>query len=1484
MMSPPRNSPKFVVGLGAFAGGLPALQQFFAAMPSDSGVAFVVVLQQHPDFESLMQELLRPHTNMVVQQVITDVTLQPNQVYLIPPGQNLVLQSGRLHLVDQSPRPRSQVNLSIDLFFESLASDCGDRAIGVVLSGGGQDGSQGLSAIRAAGGVTLAHAPATAIVPAMPQHAIDRGVVRRTLPPDELARLIYEFTQPGGQSYFQTGNPTDAVIEPATLRQILDLLDASENLDFSHYKTSTLSRRTYLRCSLSGCNTIDEYLNCLRHSAEERQRLKQDYLIGVTHFFRDSEAWQVLEHRILPDLLTALIQAQTDTLRAWVSACATGEEAYSLAILLDYLMEQMEQRMPIKIFATDVNTHALQQASEGAYPEQVANDLPASLLNKYFTWRNGRFHVKRRIRENIIFAPHNLLENPGFTQMHLISCRNMLIYMRPDSQQQVLRTIHFSLAAKGVLFLGECENLGDLEAEFTPLNQKWKIFQKRRDVRLPLLNLPSVGRFSQSSTASSSNFRSTEKSPSPLNPLLQQALVNVYASRQATCVLLDNHQNLLHVVVDAARLLQVPQGKVTQQITAMLPDDLRVPVSTALSRAYRDGEPVTYIGIPAKTIVGDRSLQITATYTSSGSSIDGFATLVLEDNRPDPPSPAIGKSLQLGEDTTLRIIELEHELQRSRESLQSTIEELETINEELQSTNEELLASNEELQSTNEEFQSQAEELYTINAEYQAKIAELTELTADFNNLLQSIDIGVIFLDLDLSIRKFTEAATVAVNLVETDINRPLMHLTHSLEGINLLEPLQEVFETECPLEREVRLTTTGENLLMRVHPYCQRRGQVDGLVITFVNINELKETERQLSETLELLETTYTTTPVGLCLLDADLCYIRINPVLAAIDGLPVADHLGKTPGEILPDLADTLEPILRQVIETGEAITNLEITGTTPAAPDEIRHWIASYYPVGDRVGAVVTEVTDLKRTQEALVKNESLFRLTLDQSNIMVFTQDCDLAYQWVYNPLTGFTEADFLHKTDPEIFSGINIQPLTNAKQQVLASQTRQTLQFRLDQAGGDRYFNLKLEPLIDLDGRLVGIAGAAYEVTEEKQIALALAYANDQVRAASQAKSSFLAVMSHELRTPLNAILGMTENLLEGILGEVSDRQIHALATIEQSSTHLLNLINDILDLSKVEAGQLEPIWAVVSVPELCHRSLELVTQQAQKKQITLDLDRPADLPNLWGDARRLQQVLVNLLDNAVKFTPKGGQVTLAIRAEDDRVSFSVTDTGIGIAAADIPTLFQPFTQVESDLSRQYDGTGLGLAVVKQLVELHGGEVFCTSTVGVGSSFTIVLPIQSPTLAPQLNPEPSPAPAIGASTPISASSVNSSALILLAEDNEANIEATTSYLEAKGFRLIVAHNGTEAVAMARSEKPALILMDVQMPGVNGLEAIRQIRQDLEGNVQNIPIIALTALSMAGDRERCLRAGATEYMSKPVKLKTLTAKVQELLAGP
>ena len=1606
----------FVVGIGASAGGLRALEDFFDHMPGDCGAAFVVVQHLSPDFKSLMKELLERRTNMEVHRVEEGIALIPNHVYLIPPRQNLVVRAGHLHLVAQPGSPRVQPNFPINLFFESLAEEYAEQAIGIVMSGTGSDGSLGLEAISEASGLALVQSPDTAEFDGMPQSALATGVIDQALPPQDLARFTYDYVKRGGRGYPLAGGEPLSELDNYRLQQILSVLEDAENLDFSYYKISTLTRRCFRRCSMSGYSDIDEYIKYLKVTPEEQRLLKDDLLINVTRFFRDPGAWSYLEQEVVPDLITHM-EEEDPVFRVWVTACATGEEAYSMAMLLNKVMETMGKRLPIKIFATDVDTFALQKASEGTYPETIAADVPGPFLSRYFNWRGGSFHIKRSIRENIIFAPHNLTKNAGFTQMNLVSCRNVLIYMRPQQQQRVLHTLHFSLASKGVVFLGESETVGSLAEEFITLSEKWKVFQKRRDIRLPILSPPQNGVFSAKPfRATADPVRSREPNhKSVINPMLQQTLAEIYTSRRATCVFLDQNDGVTHLVVDGAKVLQLPQGSMTNHITAMLPSVLHVPVSTALNRARRSrSEPITYTDILVETAQGSRRLQVTATYTESQRYVESFSTLVIEESGTEKQPPDKGITFQVSEDTSQRILELEYELQQTRENLQATVEELETTNEEQQATNEELLASNEELQSTNEELHSVNEELYTVNAEYQSKIAELTELNNDIDNLLKSTDIGVIFLDWDLCIRKFTRAVTDMINLVDSDIERPLVHITHNLDYGSLISPLQEVLNTGYPIEQEVRLNTTGEYLLMRIHPYRNDRDMVDGIVLTFVKINELKEAERQLTETLELLETTYTTTPVGLGLVDQDLRYVRVNPTLAAINGYSVEAHLGRSIPELLPQLADALVPIFRTILETGKAQMNLEITGTTPAAPDVIRHWIASYYPVSDGVGIVVTEVTELKQAQQtivenearldyllntspaiiftcapadnyrclsisnnvqdvlgytledfmqipdfwldhlhpadrdrvlaglqawdkqapynheyrllcangvyrwfdarlklaqdpaseeeliigslvdisdrktvqsALVKNESLFRLTLDQSEIMVFTQDLNLVYQWVYNPMTGFTEADFLHKIDQEVFPHTDTWRLIETKRQVINNRTRQTMQFRLQQEGSDRYFNLKLEPLIDLEGNLSGIAGAAYEVTEEKQVALALIYAKDQAQTANQAKSSFLAAMSHELRTPLNAILGMTDNLQEGIFGSVSDRQIQALETIERSGTHLLKLINDILDISKIEAGQLQPNWDTVSVPDLCHRSLDLVTQQAQTKKITLDLDLPTTLPDLWGDGRRLQQVLVNLLDNAVKFTLEGGRVTLTAQSEEDRVSLSVTDTGIGIAEGNIPELFQSFTQVESNLGRQYEGTGLGLALVKQLVELHDGDISCSSTVGVGSCFTVSLPIQPATIPLQMAPEQT-CESSSHQQPNSLPNPpkKDSTLVLLAEDNETNIETTARYLEAKGFRLVVARDGQAAVTTTRTEKPDLILMDIQMPGMDGLEAIQQIRQDSEEDIRKIPIIALTALAMPGDRERCLQSGADEYLSKPVKLKALTAKIQELLAPP
>lgn len=847
--SPPDSSVDrqfFVVGIGASAGGLRALEEFFENMPTDSSAAFVVVQHLSPDFKSLMKELLGRRTSMEIYQVEDGTVLKPNSVYLIPPGKNLVADQQRLRLQQQDRNVHSP-NWPIDLFFQSLAQNYIDRAIGVVLSGTGSDGTRGLRAINEAGGIAIAQDPATAEFDGMPKSAIATGIVDRIGSPQELARVIYQFLRSPGDAQ-PLGSNTSPVLDSLQLQQITTLLNRYEQVDFSHYKLSTLSRRIHRRCSIVGCVHLEDYIRRLQDSEEERKILRNDLLIGVTSFFRDPAAWDFIETNIIPALLEK--SQPTEELRFWVTACATGEEAYSLAILLDEAIADLGKPLKVKIFATDIDRVALEKAAQGIYPETIASDVAPDRLERYFVAKDRSFQVVRRLREMLIFAPHDLTKDAGFTRMHLITCRNVLIYMQSPLQQQVLRNLHFSLVPGGILFLGEAETVGDFEDELAPVNSKWKMYQKQRDVRLPL-PVRGVDKLSRlpRSQPSSKEFEQSRK-----ERMLESAVSSLLGEQQATCLLVDRDNRLLHLFEDLVGVMRLPTGSPTLDVTQLVAPPLQLPLNTALHRAKKEKCPVLYAGIQLEKGEETRRVNLKVTYHEANKLAGDFLMVTIqEDARPAPPIA----SERFEADTAVqaRLAELEYELQQTRENLQASIEELETTNEEQQATNEELIASNEELQSTNEELHSVNEELYTVNTEYQSKIQELTKLNNDIDNLLRSTDIGVIFLDRDLKIRKFTPAATAAINLVEADIGRPLAHLSHNMNCPDLLGLLSGVIARDRPIEIEVQLLARPIHLLMRVHPYRREDSQTDGVVIAFVNISDLKKFQEQLTLTNHALQ-----------------------------------------------------------------------------------------------------------------------------------------------------------------------------------------------------------------------------------------------------------------------------------------------------------------------------------------------------------------------------------------------------------------------------------------------------------------------------------------------------------------------------------------------------------------------------------------------------------------------------------------------------
>lgn len=860
-----KNDKFFVVGIGASAGGLKALEELFGNLPTDSGAAFVVIQHLAPDFKSLMKELLERRTDIAIYRVADGMELHPNAIYLIPPGQNLLLEGNflRLQARKKDRNQKHELNFPINIFFKSLAENFGERSIGVILSGSGSDGTEGIKAIKEVGGNVLVQEPTSAEFDGMPLSAIETGVVDRVLPIPEISQLIHQFIR---ASTDKINSDETEFLSSRNLKDIIDILVEEEDLDFSHYKTRTISRRIERRYSILNQNGIDEYIKLLETSEAERKSLGSDLLINVTHFFRDYPAWENLKKNILP-LLIEQARSQEE-LRFWVTACSTGEEAYSLAIVIDEILEESQQQIPVKIFATDIDRHALEKASQGIYPASIANNIEPERLQKYFIAKDNSYQVVRKIRKKIIFSPHDLTTDTGFTRMHFISCRNVLIYLQPQLQNLVLRNLHFSLVTKGVLFLGESETVEAFAEEFKPLDRKWKIYRKRRDVRLPVTF---KGKRRTNGTNLLPAIQPQEKQQ--FESFLERSFNLFLADSQAVVLIIDRNNRLLHVYGNnTARYFKAPDGKITTEVTKMVISSLHLPISASLHRARKEKQSVFYSGIKLENgdTAGSVSLKIIpSSLLHTARQSEEFYLIRICEEVPLPPAVSPEK-FEVNDEAQKRNLELEQELQDTRGNLQALVEELETTNEEQQASNEELTAANEELQSTNEELHSVNEELYTLNSEYQAKIQELIELNNDVDNLLESTDIGVVFLDRELKIRKFTPAATAAVALRREDIDRPIEELSFKIDCPDLHELFVRVLTEKQTIERKVKLKHSDSSLLMRLHLYFTEDGNDDGIVISFVKLDEIEKVQQELEATFEALR--YSEERLSLALSAADI------------------------------------------------------------------------------------------------------------------------------------------------------------------------------------------------------------------------------------------------------------------------------------------------------------------------------------------------------------------------------------------------------------------------------------------------------------------------------------------------------------------------------------------------------------------------------------------------------------------------------------
>jgi two-component system CheB/CheR fusion protein len=1376
----------FFVGIGSSAGGLEALSALLPALPSGLGLCYMVVQHMSPTHRSMLTQLLGRTTSMEVLEVSDGCIPLPDKVYVTPPNRNVMLhEDGSLRLLE--PPNETVPKPSVNLFFSSLAEVVGDRAIGVVLSGTGSDGAIGLHAIKAAGGYAFAQEPGGAKYDGMVRAAIEAGGVDWVLPAESMGAEIGRIVQ---RQHAAEGRGSQvAEMPPATLRALLHNLYAHTRIDFTGYKEATLLRRIERRMTSTGCLAMDQYVEFTRSNPQELQTLSQDMLISVTSFFRDRVAFDRLREEVVRLLENKPIG---EDVRVWVAGCASGEEAYSVAmVLIDALSGQRVSRR-VQIFASDIDEAALLRARRAVFPASLLSELDPTTLDRHFIRHADGYEVSKALRNMVMFARHNVVQDPPFVRLDLVSCRNVLIYLQPPLQDRLMKTFHYALNPGGLLFLGRSEGMHSSDSHFEPIDRNAHLF--RRGSGVP--RMPTVTPERDRPAARAKSVQAT------LEDLVLQATAQRFAP---ACVLVDAAGDVRHLKGDLAGLMSLPDGRPGFALMGLVRRELR-PELARLIRGARDAAPRRPLGArtamepPPAPVLGrwrvNRAISAdTAVRMSVQLLADGLETamlLVCFERRPArevaTPAPAEGEEGVTGASA------LEEELATTREHLYTVIEELETSNEEAQSLNEEIQTANEELQSTNEELeasneelQASNEELTTVNEELQVKSVEWQTLNAEMEGIYSSVDFPLLAFNDRLELTRTNRAVTQQLGIEDSWLGKPA-HLLPWPKGMPALHTDIEQVQSQGQTQVRQLVDVSARHWVLRIMPRTASDGSRRGVLIQMEDNTRLRESEGAAQRSDALLRQLVARSAQLVCICDTAGRLQMANPEFERCHRLPAGSAAGKLAVEVLPPAY-------------AQAFRDAQLDAMRRLAPLEIE----------EAVGA-----------------------------------------------------EGEGEHRD-------------------LLAS-----------------YY-----PLFDDDGAVSGVCYQALDITRRKQAESALLAANSAKLAAegmARTKGSFLANMSHEIRTPMNAVLGLSRMALEGDLPDAAREQI---SKVHEAAQALTRILDDVLDFSKIEAGELRFEHRPFGLDEVLRGVKNLFSANAQQKRLSLALDLPLGAPlHLLGDRLRLSQVLNNLVANAIKFT-EAGEVRISVSALDSSTAgechlrFTVRDTGIGIEPSVRETLFEAFMQGDGSITRRFGGTGLGLAICRRLVHLMGGRIGVNSAPGKGSEFwfSASFAVSEPALAlAELtidNLSHSPAstaqPARLTSLPETTLRLTDRGLrgcrVVLAEDNALNQIVGRAVLEKMGLIVDVVADGQEAVRLV-GDHPlghfSAVLMDMNMPVMDGLEGTRRLRAMPQG--AGLPIIAVTAAALPEDRERCLAAGMDAHIAKPLDpdslFRTLVAIVRQV----
>jgi len=1357
------KTPCPVVGIGASAGGLEAFQAFFSAMPAASGMAFVLVQHLDPRHTTLIPELLAEQTAMPVSLVTDEMRVETDHVYVIPPNATLTIDDCILR-VTRPDRSRGR-RTPIDGFFRSLAEDQGDDAVGIVLSGSGTDGALGLKAIKEHGGLTLAQSPDSARHDSMPQAAILTGMVDAVLPVEEMPGRLLDHLRRLAELRGGGADGFRAELEEH-LPTICSLLRRRTGHDFSRYKRSTLVRRIRRRMGELRADSVARYLDLLRDGSQEADLLFNDLLISVTHFFRDPEAFDQLVRKVVPKLFEK--KGLDGEVRVWVPGCATGEEAYSLAILLREHALQLKEPPQIQVFATDIDTNALEVARQGWYPETIADQVSPERISRFFVRHGNMLQVAKEVREICLFAAHNLITDPPFSRLDLLSCRNLLIYLESDLQKKLVPLCHYALRSGGFLFLGPSESVATWPELFRTVDRRNRIFQAKDVVLRP----PVVFPLAERSRFRFSRWQADEPLPAgteetTVASAFERLLLDHYSP---ACVLVDERGDIVYFSPRTGKYLEPPGGRPTLNVLEMAREGLRLDLRTSLHKAVTSRGPVVYQNVRFEGEGGAQrvNLSVRPMFELGGDDQDLYMVVFQEvpaargnTAAPGTAGPAEGAeadevpSPETHRDSESIIRRLTAEVRSTKSHLQATLEELDSSNEELVSSNEELLSINEELQAANEELQTSKEELQsvneeleTINTELKKKIEELNRAHSDLSNLFASTQIATIFIDRELRIKKLTPAAADVFGLVDGDIGRLVADIASRISSPgDLMADIHRVLASRRPSERQVRLAGSDAWYILRILPYRTLDHAVDGVVLNCIDISELRRAQEERAQLAGIVES----------------CQEAI--------------------------LSKTLDGI--------------------------ITSWNA---------GA------------------EATYGYT---------------AQEVVGRPIEVHIPPDRRHELGP-IFAKLRQGEVVEPFETV-----------RVHKDGRRLDVLLTVSPMFDSAGGIVGASAIARDISDRKRW-------EEAVRTEARRKDEFLAMLGHELRNPLAPIRYCLQ--VFGMPNASAAQLARTRATMERQVLHLTRLVDDLLDVSRISQGKILLRKERLDLVALVHATVEDHRGALTAAGLTLSLAPPAG--SLWVDAdpTRLAQAVGNVLHNAAKFTDPGGQVTVAVAVEPDagtagqkgkgRAAIAVRDTGIGIEPEVLAEVFEPFSQAPRGLDRGRGGLGLGLALVRRLLELHGGLVEAASEgIGRGTEIRLLLPLaEEGAAAAQRLP--------------AAASAGKGRRCLIIEDNVDAAESMALLLQLHGHEVAVAHDGTAGLARARQLRPEVVVCDIGLPGdLDGYAVARALRAEADPAVAPGCLIALTGYGQEEDQWRAREAGFDVHLTKPADPEVLRRLIAE-----